>query len=90
MARLSSFLLDDLRLFFSFNLIKILIYLGILVFSTICIIVRILYMDLCLNVRNLSFFLYNLMCSFREFENKSASVVNNFVKLFFLYFRYIN
>ena len=35
-----------------------------------------------------SVFLYNVMC--REFENKSASVVNNFVKSFFLYFRYIN
>ena len=53
---LSSFLLDKLRLFFSFSLIESLIYLGISVFSAVCIIVRILYMDLCLKVRNLSFF----------------------------------
>ena len=52
MSCLSSFLLDDLRLFFSFNLIESLIYLGILVFSAVCIIVSVLYMDLCLKVRN--------------------------------------
>ena len=62
MSCLSSFLLDDLRLFFSFYLIESLIYLGISVFSAVCIIVRVLYMDLCLKVRNLSFFLYNVMC----------------------------
>ena len=62
MSCLSSFLLDDLRLFFSFNLIELLIYLGISVLSDVCVIVRILYMDLCLKVRNLSFFLYNVMC----------------------------
>ena len=45
MSCLSSFLLDDLRLFFSFNLIESLIYLGISVFSAVCIIVRVLYMD---------------------------------------------
>ena len=50
MSCLSSFLLDDLRLLFSFSLIESLIYLGISVFSAVCIIVRILYMDLCLNV----------------------------------------
>ena len=59
---LSGFLLDDLRFLFSFSLIESLIYLGISVFSAVCIIVRILYMDLCLKVRNLSFFLYNVMC----------------------------
>ena len=59
---LSSFLLDDLRLFFSFNLFESFIYLGISVFSAVCIIVRVLYMDLCLKVRNLSIFLYNVMC----------------------------
>ena len=52
MSCLSSFLLDDLRLFFSFNLIESLIYLGISVFSAVYIIVRVLYMDLCLKVRN--------------------------------------
>ena len=62
MSCLSSFLLDDLRLFFSFNLIESIIYLGISVFSEVCIIVRVLYVDLCLKVRNLSFFLYNVMC----------------------------
>ena len=62
MSCLSSFLLNDLRLLFSFSLIESLIYLGISVFSSVCIIVRILYMDLCLKVRNLSFFLYNVMC----------------------------
>ena len=62
MSCLSSFLLDYLRLFFSFSLIESIIYLGISVFSNVCIIVRILYMDLCLKVRNLSFFLYNVMC----------------------------
>ena len=58
MSCLSSFLLDDLRLFFSFNLIESLIYLGISVFSAVCIIVivRVLYTDMCLKVRNLSFF----------------------------------
>ena len=67
MSYLSSFLLDDLRLLFSFNLIKSLVYLGISVFSAVCIIFRVLYMgyvymDMCLKVRNLSFFLYNVMC----------------------------
>ena len=62
MSCLSSFLLDDLRLLFSFSLIESLIYLGISVFNAIYIIVRVLYMDLCLKVRNLSFFLYNVMC----------------------------
>ena len=38
--------------FLVFNLIESLIYLGISVFSAVCIIVRILYMDLCLKVRN--------------------------------------
>ena len=52
MSCLSNFLLDDLRLLFSFSLIESLIYLGISVFSAVCIIVRILYMDLCLKVRN--------------------------------------
>ena len=51
----------DLRLLFSFSLIESLIYVGISVFSAVCIIVRILYMDLCLKVRNLSFFLYNVI-----------------------------
>ena len=60
MSCLSSFLLNDLRLLFSFSLIESLIYLGISVFSAVCIIVRILYMDLCLKLRNLSFFLYNV------------------------------
>ena len=78
MSCLSSFLLDDLRLFFSFNLIESLIYLGISVFSAVCIIVRVLYMDLCLKVINLSFFLYNVMCvRLGSLKNKSASVVNN-------------
>ena len=52
MSCLSSFLLDDLILFFSFNLIESLIYLGISVFSAVCIIVRVSYMDLYLKVRN--------------------------------------
>ena len=50
MSCLSSFLLDDLRLLFSFSLIESLIYLGISVFSMVCIIVRILHMDLCESV----------------------------------------
>ena len=61
MSCLSSFLLDDLRLFFSFNLIESIIYLGISVFSAVCIIVRVLYVDLFLKVRHLSFFLYNVI-----------------------------
>ena len=55
MSCLSSFLLDDLRLCFSFNVIESLIYLRISVFSAVCIIVRVLYMDMVLKVRNLSF-----------------------------------
>ena len=37
MSCLSSFLLDDLRLFFSFSLIESFIYLGISVSSAVCI-----------------------------------------------------
>ena len=61
MSCLSSFL-DDLRLFFSFNLIEMLNNLGISVLSTVCIIIRVLYMHLNLKVRNLGLFLYNVMC----------------------------
>ena len=62
MSCLSSFLLVYLRLFFSLNLIESLIYFGISVFSAVCIIVRVLYMDLCLKIRNLSFYFNNVMC----------------------------